>query len=155
MLNSYEINKETIAIVPINNNNSKVLEEENTININKNSSMIIDDSCRFFGSSYMGRHEGTKSLLGINYKSPIVVEESNEIIFFPTASPRVEDCHWISLKHVDKLEKNGLKTKILFKAPSNSRILELMFVATYCITSGSISRRSNSARFFKMAIFVS
>ena len=41
MLNSYEINKETIAIVPINNNNSKVLEEENTININKNSSMII------------------------------------------------------------------------------------------------------------------
>lgn len=98
MLNSYEINKETIAIVPINNNNSKVLEEENTININKNSSMIIDDSCRFFGSSYMGRHEGTKSLLGINYKSP-----------------RVEDCHWISLKHVDKLEKNGLKTKILFK----------------------------------------
>ena len=56
MLNSYEINKETIAIVPINNNNSKVLEEENTININKNSSMIIDDSCRFFGSSYMGRH---------------------------------------------------------------------------------------------------
>ena len=63
MLNSYEINKETIAIVPINNNNSKVLEEENTININKNSSMIIDDSCRFFGSSYMGRHEGTKSLL--------------------------------------------------------------------------------------------
>ena len=53
--------------------------------------------------------------LGINYKSPIVVEESNEIIFFPTASPRVEDCHWISLKHVDKLEKNGLKTKILFK----------------------------------------
>ena len=99
MLNNYEINKETIAIVPINNNNSKVLEEENTININKNSSMIIDDSCRFFGSSYMGRHEGTKSLLGINYKSPIVVE----------------DCHWISLKHVDKLEKNGLKTKILFK----------------------------------------
>ena len=115
MLNSYEINKETIAIIPISNNNSKVLEEENTININKYSSMIIDDSCRFFGSSYMGRHEGTKSLLGINYKSPIVVEESNEIIFFPTASPRVEDCHWISLKHVDKLEKNGLKTKILFK----------------------------------------
>ena len=73
MLNSYEINKETIAIVPINNNNSKVLEEENTININKNSSMIIDDSCRFFGSSYMGRHEGTKSLIWNKKKKPKIV----------------------------------------------------------------------------------
>ncbi len=69
----------------------------------------------FFWKFIYGRHEGTKSVLGINYKSPIVVEESNEIIFFPTASPRVEECHWISLKHVDKFEKNGLKTKILFK----------------------------------------
>ena len=76
---------------------------------------IISNSCEYFGSSYEGRLIGTKNLIGAKYKAPIIIEEANEIIFFPTASPRVEDCHWISLKHVDKLEKNGLKTKILFK----------------------------------------
>lgn len=115
MKNNYEIHKGTIAIIPINSNQSKILEENEILTINKDSSKIIDDSCRFFGSSYLGRHEGTKSLLGINYKSPIVIEESQEIIFFPTASPRVEDCYWISLKHVDKILKNQHFTKILFK----------------------------------------
>ena len=122
MLDNYEINQSTLAIVPINNNESKVIEEEGTIGIKKTTTGIIDDSCRFFGSSYLGRHEGTESLLGINYKAPIVIEESKEIIFFPTASPRVEDCHWISLKHVDKLKKNNGHTKILFK---NGEELEL------------------------------
>lgn len=115
MINNYEINQSTLAIIPIDDNKSKVIEEDNIIDIEKKNTGIIDDSCRFFGSSYIGRHEGTKSLLGINYKSPIVIEESKEIIFFPTASPRVDDCHWISLKHVDKLLKNNGRTKILFK----------------------------------------
>lgn len=122
MKNNYEINKGTIAIIPINASQSKVIEENDVITINRESSKIIDDSCRFFGSSYTGRHEGTKSLLGINYKSPIVIEESQEIIFFPTASPRMEDCHWISLKHVDKIVKNKHSTIILFK---NGKELDL------------------------------
>ena len=114
-MNNYEINKNTIAIIPINAEKTKVYEKNKNFYVFKNSIKIIKDSCNFFGSSYDGRVDGTKSMININSKVPIIIEELNEIIFFPTASPRVEDCHWISLKHVDKLEKNGLKTKILFK----------------------------------------
>ena len=53
--------------------------------------------------------------IGINYKSPIVVEESNEIIFFPTSSPRVNNCYWLSLKNIKKYEPNKDKSKIIFK----------------------------------------
>lgn len=122
MKKNYEINQETLAIIPINSNQSKIIEEDSIITINKETTKIIDDSCRYFGSSYIGRHEGTKSLLGINYKSPIVIEESGEIIFFPTASPRVNDCYWISLKHVDRIKKSENATKIMFK---NGKELEL------------------------------
>lgn len=122
MKNNYEINKGTLAIISVKENQSKIIEENDILTVDRDSVKIIDDSCRFFGSSYAGRHEGTKSLLGIHYKSPIVIEESQEIIFFPTASPRVEDCHWISLKHVDKILKNKHSTKIVFK---NGKELEL------------------------------
>lgn len=114
-MNNYEINSSTLAIIPFNNNISKVIEENEIIEIKKDTTQIIDNSCRYFGSSYIGRFEGTKSLLGINYKSPILIEETREIIFFPTTSPRLNECHWISLKHVEKLIKKENQTTILFK----------------------------------------
>lgn len=115
MVENYEINSSTIAIIPVDKKKSRVIEEDNILFINKDTTEIIDNSCRFFGSSYLGRHEGTKSMLGINYKTPIVIEESKEIIFFPTSSPRFDNCYWISLKHVEKYLKNYNNSKIIFK----------------------------------------
>ncbi len=115
MVENYEINSSTLAIVPISKNVSKVIEEEDIITVNKTTTEIIDNSCKFFGSSYLGRHEGTKNLIGINYKAPIVIEESNDIIFFPTSSPRFDNCYWISLKKILKYNKEKGKTTIIFK----------------------------------------
>lgn len=115
MVDKYEINSSTLAIMPIDECSSKVIEKENEYIVKKCTTAIIDDSCKFFGSSYHGRFEGTKSVLGINYKAPILVEESREIIFFPTISPRLKDCKWISLKNVEKYEKAGYFSKIIFK----------------------------------------
>ena len=56
---------------------------------------IIENSCEYFGSSYLGRHEGTKKLIGITHKAPIIIEESKNLIYFPTTSPRLTDCVWI------------------------------------------------------------
>lgn len=108
MNDCYEINLSTLAIVPISEKVSQVIEESEIFIINKSTTEIIDDSCRFFGSSYLGRHEGTKSLIGINYKSPIIIEETREIVFFPTSSPRFENCYWISL---DKVKCHNKTTK--------------------------------------------
>jgi len=118
----YEINSSTLAVISIDDSSCKVLEEEAEYIINKPSYVVIDDSCKYFGSSYKGRYEGTKNLIGMNYKLPIIIEESRNIIFFPTTSPKLQDCFWISLNNISDyfLEsgnvyvcfKNGYKLKI-------------------------------------------
>ena len=40
-------------------------------------------------------------MIGIKYKTPILIEESNNIIFFPTCSTRLDDCMWISLNNIN------------------------------------------------------
>ena len=115
MLDNYEITKSTLAIIQIDSKRCEVIEDEDEFVINKNSTKIIDDSCKFFGSSLNGRHEGTKNLIGVNYKAPIIIEETNEIIFFPTNSPRISDCTWISLNNLENYKKNNGKTKVCFK----------------------------------------
>lgn len=117
MLENYEINEETLAVLPVNDKISKIMEESTTYFVNKKPTEVLDDSCKFFGSSYQGRFDGTKALLGFNYKSPIIIEESNRIIFFPTSSPRLDSCVWISLNNVVKYSKDESRqmTNIIFK----------------------------------------
>jgi len=54
-------------------------------------------------------------MIGVNYKAPIILEETTPMIFFPTISPRLEACSWISFKDVDKCIKNEKKSIIIFK----------------------------------------
>lgn len=115
MLNEYEINQSTMAILYLKKGFSKVIEEEEEFIVSKDSTEIINESCKFFGSSYSGRFEGTKHLIGVNYKAPIIIVETHEIIFFPTSSPRFENCNWICLKKVNDYEKKDSNTVLSFK----------------------------------------
>ncbi|MDD3453270.1 MAG: competence protein ComK [Bacilli bacterium] len=115
MLDNYEINPSTLMITPLSNSVSEVIEEDNKYLINKSANEIIDYSCRFFGSSYAGRYQGTKSVIGYNYKLPIIIDEIREIIFFPTCSPKYGKCHWISSKKINSIKKEDNKTTIIFK----------------------------------------
>lgn len=96
----YEINDKTFAILPLNKRSCKIIENNKTYVVNKSVKKIMEDSCEYFGSSLEGRQRGTTKLTGITHKVPIIVEESKEIIFFPTSSPRLEDCSWISLNNI-------------------------------------------------------
>lgn len=111
----YEINRDTLAIIPIDENTSKVFEEENEYIINKSSNSIIKENCEFYGSSYEGRCIGTKTLTGIKTKYPIIIEESRNIIFFPTTSVRTQQSSWIALNNIEKYSKINKKSKIKFK----------------------------------------
>lgn len=111
----YEINNSTLAVISIDSCSCRVLEEEAEYIVNKSSYEIIDNSCKYFGSSYQGRYEGTKNLIGMNYKLPIIIEESRNIIFFPTTSPRLDDCYWISLNKISNYTIEDDKVYILFK----------------------------------------
>ncbi len=109
---SYEISEGTLAIVPENEDTSKVLEDNKEYVIDKNPFQIMDESCKYFGSSYNGRKEGSKSILGVDYKVPIIVEDSSNLVFFPTISPRDPQCAWIAAKQVkyyEELETGDLK----------------------------------------------
>ena len=113
MIEDYEINKKTLALLSYENK-TKVIEEDCEFVVDKTPSAIMEDSCEYFGSSLEGRKQGTKNLIGITHKSPIIVEESQEIIFFPTASPRLKECSWVSLNNLKTHSKKDNKTNIKF-----------------------------------------
>lgn len=111
----YEINEGTLAVIPAEKRKSKVLEDRGEYIIENTPFEILDYSCKYFGSSYEGRKEGTKAILNVNYKVPIIVENSRNLIFFPTNSPTSEDCMWISLRNIKRIsEEEFNSTKIEF-----------------------------------------
>lgn len=113
---NYEITYDTQAIVPIDKNKSKAIENKDEYIIDDNALSVLEHSCEYFGSSYEGRKEGTKKLLGITHKAPIIVEESRKMIFFPTTSPDNSNCIWINLEKIDKYYKVSKKeSAIRFK----------------------------------------
>lgn len=114
-IDEYFINSGTAILIPINGNTTKVIEVDNEIIVNTNCFNIIKKTCMYYGSTYEGRFNGSKYLLKINYKLPIIIEECSELIFFPTCSPRSEDCHWINVNEVLEYINFERKTLITFK----------------------------------------
>ncbi len=117
----YEINDDTLAIISISENKSRIIETNDEYIVDKSAYEIMDDSCKYYGSSYEGRVIGSKAILNAEYKLPIVVEEDRRLIFFPTNSPLLDDCIWISLKHFKKIGKNQRKALIYF---NNGKIIK-------------------------------
>ena len=115
MITKYEVNNGTLAVLPNDEDSSLVYEDDNRYIIHEKAYKIMDDSCKYFGSTYEGRKNGSKEILGAEYKVPIIVEDSNNLIVFPTTSPFSDDCVWISLKRVKNIFKiDSFNTKILF-----------------------------------------
>ena len=71
---------------------------------------ILNKSCIFYGSSLNGRLKGSKDLLKCRYKLPIIISESNRLIFFP-----VNKYFWINFNMIESFEKKGNHTIITFK----------------------------------------
>ena len=109
----YEITFDTQVILPIDSGSSRIIEKNETYVLNVTPMQILEHSCEYFGSSLDGRKEGTKKLLGITHKSPIIVEESRKIIFFPTTSPDRDDCIWINLEKINRYYKSSQKKSII------------------------------------------
>ena len=114
-MNEYEINDETYAVISERFGRTKIIEKDNEYKVEQDAYKIMDDGCKYYGSSYMGRVEGSKKILNCSYKLPIVVEESSVLIFFPIKSSLLDDCCWINLNSIDRIEKYDNKSKIVFK----------------------------------------
>ena len=113
-MDKYLINEDTLMLVP-DYNRTKIIEKDITYLVNKRIFDILDESCKFYGSSYKGRVAGSNYLLGITYKTPIIVSEFKEIIMFPTSSQHDFGCIWINYNHVDNFYTEKNKVYIKFK----------------------------------------
>ena len=134
----YEINRGTLAIVPNETTNSLVYEEEERYLIEEKPFQIMEESCKYFGSTYDGRKNSARDILGAEYKVPIIVEDSDNLIVFPTTSPQSDECIWISLRRVKKFEKiDGTNTRIIF---DNNK--EIIVPCSYRSIENQVSRAS-------------
>jgi competence protein ComK len=125
-INEYEVNPYTMAILPIPYGRkifSIIIEMEDEFLVKMKPMEIVDRSCRYFGSSYKGRKEGTRELMGITHKPPIIVEPSHQIFLFPTVSPSSLECAWLSHSHIISHSASGNgTTKVIFQNNKSIRL---------------------------------
>ena len=116
----YEINASTCALIPKDDFSTVIIEKQEEISVLLPIQKVIEYSCAYYGSSYNGRVDGSKSALGSKYKLPIIIEETRELIFFPTLSPENNECIWISLTNLANYKK--VDNQVLIKFKENKEI---------------------------------
>lgn len=111
----YEINDDTVALIPIDSSNTRVIELEKEYIIPQSAFNIMEENCEYYGSTYEGRVKSAKKILNFAYKIPIIVEETERIIFFPTKSTSDNTCCWVNFNFVTTREKLGKHINVRFK----------------------------------------
>ena len=118
-IEEYEISPYTFAVIPVEYGYkmySKVIEYNEEFLVPQRPIDVIKTSCKYFGSSFEGRCEGTKELLNISHKVPIAIDPGNGLFFFPTTSPLRNTCVWLSYEHiVSRIRLAPAKTQINFR----------------------------------------
>ncbi|GGA91609.1 competence protein ComK [Ornithinibacillus halotolerans] len=120
ILEHYQINERTMAIIPANqlNYQSIVIEAEVKLYIKKTPFEIIKRGCLENFSSYEGRRDAVTHLTGYKRKVPIPISVHRNIFVFPTHAVKDLDCCWIFYHHVESIveQKPNIKQSvILFK----------------------------------------
>ena len=122
-MEKYEINNKTLALEPLDDK-TIVYEDEGTFTVNCSPNKIMEQSCEYYGSTLEGRQRGASKLLNVFYKLPVIVEDYNNIIFFPTSSQKGGRCTWISLNNILNYYKDGDEIVIIFKNKKEVKIKE-------------------------------
>jgi len=132
----YIINSETLILLPLENEKTKVFEVDNVLVVNDSVENIVKNSCYYFGSSLKGRQDGTKNMLNCRIKVPIVVEDSKKMIFFPTHSHTNAENVWVSFNNLLKYTKYDKGTTIFHFKNNN----EINVKVTYNVVDNQIIR---------------
>jgi len=114
-MNEYIVCESTLALVMIDKNTCMIIEDNKEFFVNLSCIDVIKNSCLYYGSSYEGRLEASKNLLGKEYKLPIIISEYNDILFFPIGSKQTDICTWISLKNLDNYMVEDDMVEFIFK----------------------------------------
>lgn len=123
-MNKYIINESTLVLFSLGNR-TQVYENYTNYIIDQSIMSIIDNSCKYYGSSFKGRCDATDYLIGIRYKCPIIISEKKCLIFFPTSSPRFDECVWINYKAIKKYYLNEQNELIIILNNDKKLILNI------------------------------
>ncbi|MCQ6274378.1 competence protein ComK [Bacillus sp. V3B] len=120
VIEEYEINPMTLAILPVQYGGklySQIYQlDDDELYSPFKPLELIKRSCRLFASSYEGRKEGSRQLIGVTHKIPITIDSTNLMYFFPTISPKKSQCAWVSHEHVLHYEKvDSTNTLVIFR----------------------------------------
>lgn len=94
------LNDNTCAVIATYTG-SKIIKKEGCVASELSPREIINKNCEYFGSSLEGRIVGSKTLIGVSYKVPIIISEHLNFIMFPTSSIKGSHCSWININHID------------------------------------------------------
>lgn len=115
-MREYIISEATIAILPLTEKSSLVLEEgKEQFKVLRSPNSIINRNCLFNGSNIETRLKSTKLLTGYRYKAPILINEEKKVIFFPTSSPRLKDVAWLNINKVENYFYSKTKKKTIIQ----------------------------------------
>ncbi|MBR2679830.1 MAG: competence protein ComK [Exiguobacterium sp.] len=112
----YRITKRTVAILPcfdIMKQSRIILEDGTEISTPLRPYQLLQLSCRQYNSSIEERIFIAKRVAGVKGKVPVVIEPTSGLVFFPTKSPKRDDCEWYAWSHIRDIlniegEPNGL-----------------------------------------------
>ncbi|HAM1829445.1 TPA: competence protein [Listeria monocytogenes] len=108
----YEVNPHTMIIFPKKSGSivySEIYEVDSHYTSKFTPFELIKTSCNFFGSSY----EGTKHLIGVTHKPPIIIDPVTSTYVFPTVAPSSTECIWIFPQHIKDYHAIGFNHTLI------------------------------------------
>jgi len=123
----YTVNENTIAFIPsydgVGGFKTTILEIDGFKECHLNPVELVDQNLRFFGSSLKGASEGTRYILGEGNMYPVIMNLKHQLVWFPSISPKKNDCVWLALNHIKSYKQNkNQSTKIIFTNGSSLNI---------------------------------
>ena len=131
----YEIDLSTLILIGLSDNETKVITTDSEFIVSESCKKIVDNSCRFFGNSLTERIKNTNRIVNMASKTPIIIEDTRNIIFFPLRSTREKNNIWVSFNNLATYTKNGHKTSFKFK---NNKVVTVDF--SYYIVDNQVTR---------------
>ena len=131
----YEIDLSTLMLIGIDDESTRVVTLNDEFIVKQSCKKIIDNSCKFFGSSLSDRIKATNRIVKMSMKTPIIIEDTRNIIFFPLKSTREKNNIWISFNNLANYTKKYDKTVFEFK---NGKSISLNY--SYYIVDNQVTR---------------
>lgn len=133
----YIINKNTNYLMF--DNNCTIINELSTELVfpGNNLKIILENSCRYYGSSLQGRIVGARNLIKSRYRIPIMISEKSNILVFPLSGKKNGEIIWFNFNMIKSYEKNGEFVNITF---ANGEVKK--FMISYAVFNNQILKCS-------------